>query len=399
MAIIKIRKKDNYTILNNKSLTDARLSWKARGLWAYLMSLPADWEVSVNDLVKRGPDGRDSVYGILKELKSYGYIEHRYQRHNGQIYKGEYLVFEEPQPHPDFPDAENTGLEKPIQLITNITKETNNKETAAGEYSSYRNLKKQNAAADVYKTEDRGLKTESGIQRTEDKRPRAELLQAEDCLLGDKLTPRQYVLVNARIGYLAKTQGLDRQRLIEEVTHVLLNPECFSGCGNDFIKKLNTVAKQIRQKKWSTPPSLLAAAEDIKEIEKQEKNAAAVEISNLAGELKAAKDLLESAQSKNQIANIEYFQKEIRKITTKLQALSSATSAINGRADEQRNTVQNCANATQKERQQEQGSQYLPKESQGTRTSALQPVRDFLKNVIAKKQGTDNWRQPCAAHC
>lgn len=54
MAIIKIRKKDNYTILNNKSLTDARLSWKARGLWAYLMSLPADWEVSVNDLVKEG---------------------------------------------------------------------------------------------------------------------------------------------------------------------------------------------------------------------------------------------------------------------------------------------------------------------------------------------------------
>ena len=225
-------------------------------------------------------------------------------------------------------------------------------------------------------------------------------MQTEDCLLGDKLTAKQQDLVNARIKTLAKVQGLDDKKLINEVTHVLLNPECFSACGNDFMKKLNTIAKQIRQKKWSTPPSLLAAAEDIKKIKEQGKNAVAVEISNLAGELNAAEDFLQSAQAKNQIANIDYFQKEIRKIKIKLQVQSDSASAIRGRADEQENTAQNNCNSVIREEQQQE-TQGPPGKSPGARASTLQPVCDFLKNAIAKNQGTTttNWRETWAVPC
>lgn len=74
MAIIRNPITAGYKAIDNRILADHRLSWKARGILAYLLSKPDHWEVMVQHLVNSGPDGRDAVRGALKELEEVGYL-------------------------------------------------------------------------------------------------------------------------------------------------------------------------------------------------------------------------------------------------------------------------------------------------------------------------------------
>ena len=65
----------NYTDIPNESIRDEKLSWKARGLHHYILSLPDTWEINISHLVRQSDkDERDSVKAALKELESLGYI-------------------------------------------------------------------------------------------------------------------------------------------------------------------------------------------------------------------------------------------------------------------------------------------------------------------------------------
>lgn len=55
-------------------LRDARLSWKAKGLAAYLLSKPPGWKIWTSDLIARSTDGRDAVLSGLAELEQCGYL-------------------------------------------------------------------------------------------------------------------------------------------------------------------------------------------------------------------------------------------------------------------------------------------------------------------------------------
>lgn len=72
--ILRIVKTKNFTTIANDLLQDRRLSWKAKGLMAYVLSLPDDWHFSIEGLATFSPDGRTTVETILKELKSLGYL-------------------------------------------------------------------------------------------------------------------------------------------------------------------------------------------------------------------------------------------------------------------------------------------------------------------------------------
>ena len=74
-GIIRVQKKDNYSVINNTPITDERLSWQARGMLCYLLSKPDNWETRLNDLVKKSPAGEDAVKSIISELKHFGYVE------------------------------------------------------------------------------------------------------------------------------------------------------------------------------------------------------------------------------------------------------------------------------------------------------------------------------------
>jgi hypothetical protein len=74
-TIHKCRRKEAFTTVSNETLQDKRLSFKARGLLAYLLSLPDDWAVSIEHLATVSPGGRVKVQTAIKELAENGYME------------------------------------------------------------------------------------------------------------------------------------------------------------------------------------------------------------------------------------------------------------------------------------------------------------------------------------
>jgi len=97
MSIIRVKRKRNpYVQIDKTPLLDKQLSWKARGLMAFLMTKPDDWSVYVADLVKQSDrDGKESVQSGLKELQQVGYVlKLRSKGENGRFDGWETIVFE-----------------------------------------------------------------------------------------------------------------------------------------------------------------------------------------------------------------------------------------------------------------------------------------------------------------
>jgi hypothetical protein len=96
-SIIRVSKPERYTTLSNDTLRDKRLTFAARGLLTYLLSLPDNWEVRVSHLIEQSPAGRDAVYSMLKELTSFGYVARTEKRDAaGRIVGYETIVRETP---------------------------------------------------------------------------------------------------------------------------------------------------------------------------------------------------------------------------------------------------------------------------------------------------------------
>lgn len=97
MSIFRIRKdKDNpYVMLNKEMLNDANISLKAKGLLAYMLSMPDDWQFYEVEILKHCKEGRTAVRSTIKELIENGYIDRRQQRkQNGKFTGYEYQVYE-----------------------------------------------------------------------------------------------------------------------------------------------------------------------------------------------------------------------------------------------------------------------------------------------------------------
>ena len=115
MILRKARLENNYTRLPNEMLRNATLSWKARGLLCYLLSLPDDWTVNLKHLTTQAPDGRDSLLTGIAELRKAGYIKLQEVRSTQGKFAGvEYYVYDIPQ-EPDenietAPDNDNEEL-------------------------------------------------------------------------------------------------------------------------------------------------------------------------------------------------------------------------------------------------------------------------------------------------
>ena len=53
MAVIRVEKNKNYTVMSNVHLRDKALSLKAKGLLSLILSLPDDWQYNVKGLAER----------------------------------------------------------------------------------------------------------------------------------------------------------------------------------------------------------------------------------------------------------------------------------------------------------------------------------------------------------
>lgn len=73
--IFRNKVEENFTVLRNSCIRDKELTWEARGVLHYLLSMPGDWQTSKADLIAQSPSAKDKVISrILKELETAGYI-------------------------------------------------------------------------------------------------------------------------------------------------------------------------------------------------------------------------------------------------------------------------------------------------------------------------------------
>ncbi len=95
-CIFRAHGERGYTKLRNAFLQDRRLSFETRGLIAFLLSLPDDWEVTVMSIIASGPAGRDKVYRMIKEAEKFGHIRPEQSRAGGKFDRQLYLVSDDP---------------------------------------------------------------------------------------------------------------------------------------------------------------------------------------------------------------------------------------------------------------------------------------------------------------
>ena len=123
MAVYRVERTRDYTVMCNCHLKDTSLSLKAKGLLSMMLSLPDEWNYNTRGLAAICKEGVDAISTAIRELEKAGYIVRRQLRgSNGRITDTEYIIYERPQdqgptapepPEPDPPEPEAPGLTSP----------------------------------------------------------------------------------------------------------------------------------------------------------------------------------------------------------------------------------------------------------------------------------------------
>lgn len=147
MSIIRVNhdKDRPYALIAKAPLNDENLSWEAKGLWAYLIARPDNWQVSVSHLAKNFPSGRDKVLKIIKELVLNDLCYwHQERNPNGTTGNAVYTIFEEKDSKllKDLKEKYPPRPEKPVP-VEPVPVEPTLKNTDIKDSSSKEDLKKE----------------------------------------------------------------------------------------------------------------------------------------------------------------------------------------------------------------------------------------------------------------
>lgn len=114
MAIFRVEKTGDYTVMSNDHLKNARLSLKAKGLLSVILSLPESWDYTLKGLARISLEGVDAIRKAIRELEAEGYIvRSRVRNEKGQLTDAEYVIYEKPVHNP--PAQEEPVQEQPKQ--------------------------------------------------------------------------------------------------------------------------------------------------------------------------------------------------------------------------------------------------------------------------------------------
>lgn len=131
MAVFRIERTKDYTVMSNHHLKDKRLSLKAKGLLSQMLSLPDDWDYTLTGLTHINRESKDAIRTALQELEKCGYLHRRQTTDaSGRFSSNEFIIRETPTDHPVGPSSGcplsgnpttgNTLTENPTQLNTYI---------------------------------------------------------------------------------------------------------------------------------------------------------------------------------------------------------------------------------------------------------------------------------------
>ena len=212
MAVFRIEKTRDYTVMSNHHLKDRTLTLKSKGLLSMMLSLPDEWNYTTRGLAAICREGVDSIGAALKELETHGYIRRTQLRdEKGKITDTEYVIYEMPQCEPPsspgtplpgtakpytenpdmgIPDTAEPCTENPAQLNT----KKSSKETSKTDLSS----------TELSNPIQSNPPTPAGARMGTDR------MGARECY-------REVILDNIEYSYLVQDSHIDREQLDEIV--------------------------------------------------------------------------------------------------------------------------------------------------------------------------------------
>ena len=123
MAVFRVEKTNDYTVMANHHLRNHALSLKAKGLLSQMLSLPEDWDYTLSGLAEINRESKDAIRAAVQELEQAGYIQRRQTQDKGGKFAGnEYVIREIPCP-PDADSQEEPPEASGEPLLENPTTE------------------------------------------------------------------------------------------------------------------------------------------------------------------------------------------------------------------------------------------------------------------------------------
>ena len=218
MAVFRVERTSDYTVMSNYHLRDKRLSLKAKGLLSQMLSLPEDWDYTLAGLCYINRESKDAIRTAIHELEQAGYIRRRQTTDSGGKFAGNvYTIYERPQG----PPSGDPSSEKPSSGNPTTGKPMPEKPTQ-------RNIEKQNT--DQSNTDSipfRGSAAEPPEPKRTEPSP-AEQMEEYRALIRNNI---QYPLLAA--------QNPEDTDLLDEIVELMTETVCARRrttrvCGSDF---------------------------------------------------------------------------------------------------------------------------------------------------------------------
>ena len=217
MAVFRIEKTRDYTVMSNHHLRNTNLSLKAKGLLSLMLSLPEEWDYTTKGLARICKDGVDSICAGVRELEEQGYvIRERVRNSNGQLGSIEYTILEQPrppEPKGEKPKQENPVLDNPEQALPVLGEpgqgnpaQLNTKESS-----------KQKSKKELSSTEP------SNPIRSNPPTPTGARIGTDG--MGAREVYREIILDNIGYEYLIQDSHIDREQL-DEIAELIVDTVC-----------------------------------------------------------------------------------------------------------------------------------------------------------------------------
>ena len=212
MAVFRIEKTRDYTVMSNHHLRNTDLSLKAKGLLSLMLSLPEEWDYTTKGLARICKDGVDSICAGVRELEDHGYVvRERVRNANGQLGAIEYTILE--QPRPPEPKRENPVQANPVLGSPVLGKPEQEKPAQLNiDISSNQISKKELSSTEISNPIQSNPPTPAGARMGTDR------MGARECY-------REVILDNIEYSYLVQDSHIDREQL-DEIVDLIVDTVC-----------------------------------------------------------------------------------------------------------------------------------------------------------------------------
>ena len=227
MSVFRVEKARGYTVMSNHHLRNHTLSLKAKGLLSQMLSLPEDWDYTLQGLAQINKESIDAIREAVRELERAGYIKRSRERDERGCLRGTvYTIYEQPhaEPTPEEPTQEKPALDNPTLEKPMLDKPT--LENPMQLITKGRNKEKQNTDQSITDS----IPFPSGFPET----PVQKRTEAKESFE----RYRNLILENIDYDVLASDPHVDREQL-DEIVDLVQETVCSTRsrirvAGNDY---------------------------------------------------------------------------------------------------------------------------------------------------------------------